>query len=188
MTFYIRGRAILLALFVSIHALGAANAHSLPGTVLIFSQDESQLQVTVQFALEDLVIAFPAMASLDEASVPGDIPSTELEQLRAYFFDHIALQSNSVDVPMSLTHARLRSAENDHVGEFVQVVADLRVELPVSDKVPSLMLFYDAVMHEVRSHSAIVYWRDATDDLRALADFRYNTIDGLRHPILLDFQ
>lgn len=188
MNFHVKGRAIVFALLVSICNFGTAYAHSLPGTVLIFSRDGAELKATIEVALEDLVIAFPEIASLEDKPSLGGLSSADLAQLRAYFSQHIALQSNSVDLQVSLSHARLRQAENDHVGEFVQMVADLTVALPLSDQTPPLVLFYDAVMHEVRSHSATVYWRDSTDDLRALAEFRYNAIDGARQPILLEFQ
>jgi len=181
---YKRGRAIVLALLFLVNSIGAAYAHALPGTVLIFSREGPQLHVTIQFALEDLIIAFPEIASLEDAPSPGALPSAELAQLRAYFSDHIALQSNSVDLALSLTHARLRSAENDHVGEFTQLVANLTVAVSPSDQVPPLLLFYDAIMHEVRSHSATVYWKDSSGDLQALTEFRYN---AARKPIPVNF-
>jgi len=187
-TFYKLGRVVVLALFMSIHTIGAAHAHALPGTSLIFSQDGAQLKVTIQVSLDDLVIAFPDIASLEQAPDLGRVPPPEQMRLSRYFSDHFTLQSNATVLPIALSNAHLKMAEDGHGGDFVQVVADLTIDTQSADQTLPLVLFYDAVVHEVRSHRVTVYWQTSPEDRRALVNFRYNAINNVPQPIVLDVQ
>ena len=175
-----------LALVAWLGTVGAAAAHSLPGSVLSISRADDELRLTLEVPLEDLVLAAPDVRDLEDLPVGRDLPAGALSRLDAYLADHVALERGTTALPLSLSGASLVAASNDHVGAFTLVVAELAAPLPGTADVPSLTLFHDAVMHEVRSHDATVYWVRPGVPPLAIAEFRYGTVDGRPRPVTLD--
>ena len=175
-----------LALVAWLATVGAAAAHSLPGSVLSISREDDELRLTLEVPLEDLVLAAPGVRDLEDLPVGGDLPAGALSRLDAYLADHVALERGTTALPLSLSGASLVAAANEHVGAFTLVVAELVAPLSGTADVPSLTLFYDAVMHEVRSHDATVYRARPGAPPEPVADVRYGTLDGRPRPVSLD--
>lgn len=173
------GRAIWLAASLWIGGVGSVSAHSLPGSVLLLSQQGGELHVTLEVALEDLTLAFPDARPLEELPVDRSLPAELLARLDAYLAEHVALEQGGTRLPLSLAHASLGTARNDHVGAFTLLTADLTAPLARTGNPFPLTLSYDAVMHEIRSHRATVYWTPAGAPPVAIADVRYGA-DGHR--------
>ncbi|THH36127.1 hypothetical protein E4Z66_13820 [Aliishimia ponticola] len=160
-----------------------ARAHGLPGSVLTLQQAENRLELVIELPLEDLIIAEQKLAPLAEAEPGAPLPSQQASAIAAYFADHLALGQDACPAALTLTEARLRAAQDHHRGRYMLVIA--RFAVAPADTAPlwPLELRYDAVMHEVRSHRAMVYWRASDGAAQGLADFGYHT--ALRGPLVL---
>ncbi|MDH2296637.1 hypothetical protein [Cobetia sp. 29-18-1] len=184
-------RAVLLTLAVMIggNALGisgmgiiqSAHAHALPGSTLIFQQQpQHTLKLTLQFPREDLLIAAPELAALGDAKPDAPLAQTLTDQLGDYLSQHLALSKDGDTLPLTLTEAHLTSTYQPQLGDYLLVVTqwNLSHEGALPD---SLLLKYDAVMHEVRNHRAEVEWQTPAGDTRLLADFGFfHSAHGIR--------
>ena len=160
-----------------------AHAHALPGTILVFAQTEDTLTVEITVNVEDLTIAEPALLVLRDLPVGPLRDELLTDQINTYFDYHMKVTAGSETISFTLDHAEITLGENDHVGVFEQMVLTF-----ISDTAPSteaLTLRYDAVMHEVRNHRAVVYWADPGGGTNFIAEFGYRRIDGAAAPVEL---
>ncbi len=182
MTWRIAWHTGLLALSVLASGSGAVLAHALPGSVLLLQPQEAGLQLTIQFPLEDLLIAAPELAALEEEKDEEPLRPATTERLNRYIQRHLSLTENDTTLPLTLADVRLQSTYEESVGHFMLVVSQWTVA-NVTSKSASLVLNYDAVMHEVRNHRATVQWLARDGALRQVAEFGLSrTADG----VLLD--
>ncbi|WP_279834570.1 hypothetical protein [Cobetia amphilecti] len=150
-----------------------AHAHALPGSTLIFEQQpQHTLKLTLQFPREDLLIAAPQLAALDDAKPDAPLPQTLTDQLGDYLSQHMALSKDGDTLPLTLTEAHLTSTYQPQLGDYLLVVTQWNVKTEQADP-DSLLLKYDAVMHEVRNHRAEVEWQTPEGDTRLMADFGF---------------
>ncbi|NHH86960.1 hypothetical protein [Cobetia sp. MB87] len=150
-----------------------AHAHALPGSVLTFEQQSQEtLHLTLQFPREDLLIAAPALAALGEQAPGQSLPQPLVDQLGDYLSHHLALSEDGNSLPLRLNGAHIASTYQPQLGDYVLVITEWNVttEKPEPD---SLLLQYDAVMHEVRNHRADVYWQTPDGATRPLAGFGF---------------
>ncbi len=179
------GWALVLVLFLELSRAGVVFAHALPGSLLTFSQDEEGSTLTISLPLEDLALAHSAFAALQEAPLDKALPADRIERLAEYFADHVAIEHNTMDLPLTLESAVLRSARNEHVGRYTLLVLSFPVGVSnVADAAP-LTLTYDAVMHEVRNHRATVFWTSPDERPVMIADFGFHPIDGAQQSVSL---
>ncbi|KPM81498.1 hypothetical protein [Cobetia sp. UCD-24C] len=159
----------------------SAHAHALPGSTLIFEQQpQHTLKLTLQFPREDLLIAAPELTALGDAKPDAPLAQTLTAQLGDYLSQHMALSKDGDALPLTLTEAHLTSTYQPQLGGYVLVVTqwDVKTEEAEPD---SLLLKYDAVMHEVRNHRAEVEWQTPAGDTRLMADFGFfHSAHGVR--------
>ena len=159
----------------------SAHAHALPGSTLIFQQQpQHTLKLTLQFPREDLLIAAPQLAALGDANPDAPLAQALIDQLGDYLSQHLALSKDGDALPLTLTEAHLTSTYQPQLGDYLLVVTqwDVKTEEAEPD---SLLLKYDAVMHEVRNHRAEVEWQTPAGDTRLLADFGFfHSAHGVR--------
>ncbi|MDO6815974.1 hypothetical protein [Cobetia amphilecti] len=184
-----RAALFTLAVMIGGNALGisgmgiiqSAHAHALPGSMLIFQQQpQHTLKLTLQFPREDLLIAAPQLATLGDAKPDAPLAQTLTDQLGDYLNQHLALSKDGDALPLTLTEAHLTSTYQPQLGDYVLVITEwnMKTEKPEPD---SLLLKYDAVMHEVRNHRADVYWQTPDGDTRPLAGFGFfHSAHGVR--------
>jgi hypothetical protein len=158
-----------------------AHAHALPGSVLTFEQQpKDTLHLTLQFPREDLLIAAPELAALGEQTPGQPLPQPLVDQLGDYLSHHLALSEDGDSLPMTLNGAHLASTYQPQLGDYVLVITEwnVKTDKPEPD---SLLLKYDAVMHEVRNHRADVYWQTPDGATRPLAGFGFfHSAHGVR--------
>ncbi|BBO55094.1 hypothetical protein ACFO0O_04725 [Cobetia amphilecti] len=159
----------------------SAHAHALPGSTLIFQQQpQHTLKLTLQFPREDLLIAAPQLAALGDAKPDAPLAQTLTDQLSDYLNQHLALSKDGDALPLTLTEAHLTSTYQPQLGDYLLVVTQWNVKTEQAD-LDSLLLKYDAVMHEVRNHRAEVEWQTPAGDTRLLADFGFfHSAHGVR--------
>jgi hypothetical protein len=165
-------RSSLLALVMLLGGATSVLAHALPGSVLLLRQDGAELQITIQFPLEDLVIAAPELAALEEAKADAPLPKEMTERLASYLGRHFSLTEGGTPLPLTLSDARIQPAYHDHLGHFMLVVSQWDAASTGTDP-GSFVLKYDAVMHEVRNHRATVRLLSQNSDARPIAEFGF---------------
>ncbi|RVU83637.1 hypothetical protein EOL70_15025 [Leucothrix sargassi] len=181
------GLALLLALCVCV--ANSAYAHGLPGSTLTFSQQGDRLALSVSFALEDLIIAeptFEALASKDDKAPSKALSATEKAQLSSYFKQHLSLQHAAKALPLTLVDASLKSQYHHDLGTYTVIESRFSAPLTQGTTALPLSLRYDAVMHEVRSHRAFVYWSTPEQAAIPMTNFVYRTVDGKPRVYVLD--
>lgn len=158
-----------------------AHAHALPGSVLTFEQQpQHTLHLTLQFPREDLLIAAPELAALGEQAPGQPLPQPLVDQLGDYLSHHLALSADHTPLTLQLVGARLESTYQPQLGDYVLVITEWNVKTDKAEP-DSLLLKYDAVMHEVRNHRADVYWQTPDGDTRPLAGFGFfHSAHGVR--------
>lgn len=166
------GRVFVLALSMW-GAPIAASAHSLPGSILTFADDDG-LTLTVQFPLADLSTVAPTIADGFDGAITGPMSTTQSDAMGTYVRDHLVVIGSAGAIDLGLIDARFETGYNDHVGAFIWAVTSWSVPDRSSG---AFQLRYDAVMHEIRNHRATVYWLDS-DGHRGLADFGFRRING----------
>lgn len=167
-----------LCLMLLFGAVQAA-AHSLPGAMIVVQIKDSTLDLTVQVAREDLVIAAPELSGLEDLSPEEPVPAPLRATLTAYFGTHIHVTQNGKPLPLELRGVTLVPHHHDQVGDFVLVKIHWQV---VAQESGDLLFRYDAVMHEVRNHRATVIWRTADGDA-ILGHLRFHgPSNGIRLP------
>ncbi|MDN2655681.1 hypothetical protein OW493_04410 [Cobetia sp. 14N.309.X.WAT.E.A4] len=158
-----------------------AHAHALPGSVLTFEQQpQHTLHLTLQFPREDLLIAAPELAALGDAKPGAPLAQALTDQLGDYLNQHLALSKDGDALPLTLTEAHLASTYQPQLGDYVLVITEWNVTTEKAEP-DSLLLKYDAVMHEVRNHRADVYWQTFDGETRPLAGFGFfHSAHGVR--------
>ena len=181
------GRACALALLVWTVSLNAALAHALPGSVLTFSQDAHTVQLQIELALEDLVVASPRFDTLVDAPV-GDLDAAALRSLNEYFEDHLkVLTAANAALSMQVESGTLSLGDDLHAGTF-QLLTVLVTGQITNEEIWPIRLTYDAVMHEVRNHRASVFWQGSDANPVRLAEFGYAHGSGKSPSLVLDLE
>lgn len=176
----------MLALILAFFAAGHLMAHALPGSVVTLSRNLDALSVAIAVNVEDLVIAEPALAPL-ETMESGPVTAANVTKvLVAYFKDHMHLTHAGAPVSLTLVDAKLGMGENDHVGQFALLTLTFSGETDQLAPDFPLVLRYDAVMHEVRTHRASVVWSKANQIPITLTEFGFRNLGGQPSPILLN--
>lgn len=171
-------RAIRLAVMALAFTAPIAFAHSLPGSVLTFSQQGASLNLTVTFPLEDLAIAERYFHSLENKALTEPLSEQEQAYLFTYFQQHLEIKKDAKTLPYHLLDAELKSAYHHDLGNYVLVVSHLTFSLDSANAALPLVLDYDAVMHEIRSHRANVYWQTVAGAREKLSSFRFKRVKG----------
>lgn len=165
-------------------------AHALPGTTLIFSRSANQLNLSIAVPVEELVIAENTLAAVSEFSPNAFLPVALRSQIESYFINHISLQKNGLKLALDFSTITIDTASHEDVGTYNLLKLKLTSELPNGEIWP-LILRYDAIMHEVRTHRASVYWSDDTQNPQQLSEllkFGFNRVNGQQKALELDLQ
>ncbi|QPM90446.1 hypothetical protein [Pseudooceanicola algae] len=173
MTWRLSTRAALLALALQVGAGGAALAHPLPGSELLLQQQTADsLHLTIRFPLEDLLVAAPDLAALEKVAPEAPLSQEMIDGLAAYLGQHLSVTEGDAPLPRALTGAHLQATHQDHLGDFTEVVTEWEFANAGTDPA-SVVLQYDAVMHEVRNHRANVQWLAEGATPRVIENFGF---------------
>ncbi|MEP1554089.1 MAG: hypothetical protein ABJJ44_14400 [Paraglaciecola sp.] len=185
-----RVQPVLLAAFVWLGTYSnSALAHALPGSNLTFYQKNNLLKLSLSFPLEDLVIAAPQFAKFQEIPANQDVPKTQVASLAVYFNEHLQLQHETKPLPYTLDRASVHMAQTHNAGSFMVLQLECSFRTNNEASVFPMRLRYDAVMHEVRTHKAAVYWLPPKDGTPInIARFRYNSRNDDQGGILLQLK
>jgi len=180
------GRAFSFALMLVLGTTNSLLSHALPGTIVTLVQNENELSIAIEVNLEDLIIAEPALEPLETMANGALKPQELTEALAHYFNSHMKLSHEGANIFLALKKAHLGTKHDDHVGQYALLTLKFLGELEGNAPVKAMTLKYDAVLHEVRSHRAFVFWADASAGNRLLAQIRFRTADSQPAPIVLN--
>lgn len=176
-------RAFWLAL--SFFCSAPSFAHSLPGSQIQLSQEsEKILDISIEFALKDLVIAAPELNSLKSDQIAQELSPDKSKTLSTYLRQHLTVQQNNQTLGLTSLKARLETRHNHHVGTFVVVITNIQAQLLQSNVFP-LTLTYDAIQHEIRSHRVDVDWKNTQGTLENLINYGYHQLGATPESYLL---
>lgn len=181
-------RAVLLASQLAFGMGSVAQAHSLPAAVLVFSQADQNLDLSITLAVHDLEIAAPQFASFSDAQVSQDLPIESIAGLTEYLSTHLLVQHEGTDLPFTISNASLGTASHEDVGTYQILTIALTSTVGSDADVFPLTIRYDAVMHEVRNHRAQVYWTEPNQDHVRLTEFGFQPTDGTQKNVTLALQ
>ncbi len=171
----------LIAMFANIASVAA---HALPDSVLVFSEQNNKLALSIKIPTEDLVIANGTLAPLSELSANDKISTPLKAQISDYVAQHLKLQNNGAKLPLTVEGVSVESAHHEDVGTYTLLSLSLYAPIRRTELV-DLTLHYDAVMHEVRNHRAMVYWQQPDNKPIFLTAFGYRRVDGQPKPVEL---
>ncbi len=162
----------MLAVAVLAGSAGAVLAHALPGSVLLLRKQGDALELTIQFPVEDLVVAAPDLAALEALPAGQPVRQDLSAALGRYLGQHLSVTEDAAPLNLTMIDARIQSAYHDHLGHFALIVSQWRIE-DVGDLSTAPTLTYDAVMHEVRNHRATVLWNGPDGGTHQISEFGY---------------
>lgn len=150
--------------------------HSLPDTEIILKQtNDTQLSVLLRFALDDLLIAAHQLKPLAQLNAEQNVSQDIYPAMDNYLQQHWQMHQDQAPLETSLVSVSVVTGYNHHVGSFRQVEARYLATLVRPEALP-LKLNYDAIIHEIRSHTVSVYWIGPHANQTLLARFGYHQI------------
>jgi len=188
LTFIRKWRAYALVIFLFPINISTTFAHSLPGSVLKFSQfpeNNQHVDLTLSFALDDLLIASPAFEKIQSYDINEDLNLKDFRLLEEYLNQHLQLYKDTERLSLTLKHVALELAFHEDIGEYIVLVSTLSSDKAIYGDVLPLTLQYDAIMHEIRNHRAMVYWLGSNEELMKLSNFGFKKVDGKQQKVSL---
>ncbi len=155
------GSAGLVALVCS-----SAAAHPLPDSKLVFSTDDGMLRIEIEVPAVELRHAMPKLDAADVISI-----AEQHEQIAAYFRSHLKLVFVKGDsAALEVAAITLAEATDDHAGQYTAIKVDVIAELSSRQ----FTLQYDAILHQVPNHAALVFWKTSDGAVKHVGQVRYD--------------
>lgn len=176
--------AFLTIAMGSLAAPALLAAHPLPGAVIVIKVGESQVNLSLSVPAADLAIAMTEATAEDLDGAPVSVQTRSA--LASYFAQHIAIATAGQPGPaLTLIDARTTRETHDHVGDYTVVILDFAAVVDRGRPVLPLTLTYDAVMHEVRNHQALVLWQTEGQEPIPVGEIRIDPATGRAAPLSL---
>lgn len=131
-------------------------AHPMPDTEIVVTREAASVEFEVRIPLDDLMLVLP---DLDAAAPLSD---SARSQIAEYLGAHLRLEEASgagAAVAVTIDMVRLQKGTDSHVGEYREVEIGARA---ASVAEGPLTLRYDAVLHQVANHRALVRLSDGS--------------------------
>ncbi len=165
---------------------GPALAHPLPGSTLTLGRDADSLSLTLAIPLQDLALALPPISALRDAPPGAAIDPALAQVLAAYLAQHLSLSLGEHSaLALVVTNTVLAQAETPDVGPYDLIVVDLDGALRPGQAVFPMAVRFDAVLHEVRNHTATVYWQAPDAGPVAVGRIRFDADLGAATPLVM---
>jgi hypothetical protein len=128
-------------------------AHPMPNTDIAIKLDERVVSLEIRIPVLEFVLAFQK----SENVTPDNLPSDSREKVVAYLKQHLKILSKSgVAQDYNITSLNVESSTDEFVGDYQEL--RLTADVPVRDgfNPRDFWLDYDAVIHQVPNHFALV--------------------------------
>lgn len=143
-------KALLQLLCGLLLVLGnVAFAHPMPSSLILLDVQERQVQAEVQLPLVDLSLALQ--------TTPQQVVASQAAAVRSYLPTHLHLLTpDGRPWQVKVDDLALSQAEQTASGPYQEVTAHLTLTPPAGSSARDFTLKYDAVLHQVVTHSALV--------------------------------
>lgn len=122
-------------------------AHPLPNTVVNIKVQQQSMLFQIKVPLQDFEIAFKEKIKLNQ-------PKLVVE----YFKNHIIIEDkNNQFLKIELVNYNVQKTKAEMVGEYDEVIFNLRFFANKNVDIRNFTLHYDAIMHEIINVQAMVY-------------------------------
>lgn len=122
-------------------------AHPLPNTVVNIKVQQQSMLFQIKVPLQDFEIAFKEKIKLNQ-------PKLVVE----YFKNHIKIEDkNNQFLKIELVNYNVQKTKAEMVGEYDEIIFNLRFFTNKNIDIRNFTLHYDAIMHEIINVQAMVY-------------------------------
>lgn len=122
----------------------------MPDTQITVARNARALAFIAQVPLSELLLTLPPEMPNDARLLLGN----NMSVLRAYFVRHVHLSTgDGVRVPLAIRSIRLNRERDANVGSYAEL--QVTITALIGGQVP-VSLAYDAVLHRVANHRALV--------------------------------
>lgn len=190
--FRLQWKAIILQALLPFLLSVAASAHPSPNSLVFLDVSPGQVAMEIQLPLPELELAFP--------SIITNRPETLVErfgpQLKAYILAHVHAYV-SKEHPWQVTVHSLEMSKADYAGTNVpyrEIIAHLVLLPPAGESTRKFTLAYDAIMHEVVTHTALLSlrsdWENGTtaENTTEAGVIRHHLSDNTTPPVAINLE
>lgn len=173
---------VMLALSIAVSS-SRAYAHEQPTTLIVLDVAPDQVAMSLHVPLSELELAFGHAASQN--------PEVSLPQWQAafkdYLLNHIYPLTDEKPWSVAVLEMQLQRTEQTQSGPFQEIVVRLALMPPVGVTTRRFTLRYDAIMHQVVTHKALVFirhdWERGQTDEQPAGIIRVNTETAQIEPL-----
>ena len=169
--------------------LTAALAHPMPNSALLLDVHTGSVQAEVQLPLSELGLALKQ----DLLGDPEAVLAAHGAEFRAYLPQHVRLLTPGGDpFTAQVDSLSVKGAEQTATGPYQELVARLSFTPPAGADARSFTLEYDAIIHQVVTHTALVSVRQdwaagvTAEHPAEVGVVRMSPVDGSVAPLVID--
>ena len=168
---------------------GLALAHPMPSSILLLDIHEGTVQAELQIPLTELGLALKENLLGDSET----ILNTYGTQLESYLIEHSqALTPEGKPWSVTVDSLSVKEAEQTATGPYQELVAHLTFTPPVGASTRIFTLDYDAVVHQVVTHTILASVRQdwlngvSAEHATEVGVIRINPVDSTIAPLTVD--
>lgn len=161
----------------------------MPSSVVLLDVHQDSVQGEVQIHLSELGLALKE----DLMGVPQAVLDAYGAQFRAYLLEHVQLVTpEGQPWTVNVSDLNVKAAEQTATGPYQELVAHMSFVPPAGATTRALTLRYDAVIHQVVTHTALVSIRQdwasgvTREHPAEVGVIRLNPVDGTIAPLEID--
>ena len=159
-----------------------AAAHALPPSTVDVTTGPASVGLALTIPQDELAIVLPVVAGADPDAV---MPQAVAAAVADYLARHVFLTgAGKFGLDLTVSEIRFATVAQQDLGQIAVVAVDLRADLPAALVGLPLTLRYDAVLHEVRNHSATVTLHRAGGPAVMVGDIRFDPALGRAMPVV----
>lgn len=185
-----KGRLLIFMLAVLFGSM-KVSAHPMPYSVLLLDIGGHSVKAELQLPLSELELAFGHQVNQNTDGLVARLGP----QLQAYLLKHIhPVTMDGKPWTVAITQLKVQPAEQSMTGRYNELSVQL-ILTPPSDATPRhFMLNYDAIIHQVVTHYALVSVRQDWDNAQTsghpyqVAAIKMNTIENKLYPVEINVQ
>ncbi len=147
---YMKNNPVLLSICILFLTSIFLKAHPMPNSVLLLEVYPKNINLKVQIPLKEMEFAVPFSVS-DKSEL-----TARNKELTDYLSRHIGITGNrQLHWTMHLDRILVENTSQNGTGEFSELIAEYTA-VPADHNTRQFTLYYDAVIHQVNSHRALV--------------------------------
>ena len=186
----------LLALLAFAAGIAGAAAHPMPNTLIEVGVSPRRLVFDLKIPLADVeTVVFQTAGAAPE----GDAPLPAFAILQRYFSEHLKVMgADGAFWPTGLLALDTLDIDDALSGPYAELHATVYAAPPPGADIRRFFLYYDAIMHQIVTHQAIVSirrdWENGiyagadTTGARALAVIRVEPVTGEVLPVVVQLE